>query len=1055
MTGLDSLMGAYTPFSLPISAPGGAGRAAEDIARSASLISGAFEKLLVSVRNTDRVLSDLTVGLAQFGADFDAWGPSARLIADDHLRAERDPVALERERLETVERTNRAYRDSRDQVAALADAHEEAEDKVSEEWGAFGETLATTFRDLFREIERDGKLSVSGIFDAVEPLVTDLFSMIAGADMSRFFGQIGSVIGGIESGRGVGLDQIFSLGRLLLAGIFPGGAEGRDAQTPEDDGGFAGLLRSLAKIFGDFGAPAAAEGGGSGGSDIANLASTAISVGSGFFASASGGGAGAALAGANPYIAAAMFALDVLGPTLFQRTPSVGPTTISRLLFPEGRDSQIGTADNGGDPDALDALTNDVFDAVDDARRRFGAEYRNFGLDIGYFSSPESGSGRESGYTLSTILDGVLGQNENIQGLSEPEVIEKAVFLTLKQGLQDFDSPEVGEAVRNSTAEDLGALLEDLDFADAFGRLRQAFQETGESIDAMTVALVRQRFESEEAGRDLAGDRFTEIFEGLERLFVLFDPDAAVSGYEANIDRLVDGIDVAQADIETFVGMLTGAFAPDQLGVFERRLLEGRAALAEFEEQMPALTDRLTALKDQFPELAEAVDAFLARTTESLGAASADLQQAIVDDFEAGVEADLRSANGLGILDSVTGLVEDIEARRRDGLAIGADVSGLDDLLSQQLENLFRSGTPTISGLEALGRTFAENATVMAVLNDTMSIGTSAANDNAAAQMTLAQVTALATQELGRQIREQEDLANASEQVIDQIGETRRRLLFNDLSILSPAEQLEQARLRFEDLSARARSGDPEAQGDLSEAGVEYLELARSFYASSEDYARIFEQVDGTLEATESIAQTQFRVAEEQLEVLREISRALTGEVGDLPDPDAGFGANPTRNRLIARITGYAGGFGDGGFGAFRSGLGPETNALVDILTNAISFADGGIMTGGGPLALKTHEQGGVAYGPQLTLFGEGRTAEAFVPLPDGRTIPVTMTQPVSEPRTAKDGLSERQTRGIETLVDETRRLRGEVSDMRSENAVLRRALERAVAGSRISGRVA
>lgn len=189
--------------------------------------------------------------------------------------------------------------------------------------------------------------------------------------------------------------------------------------------------------------------------------------------------------------------------------------------------------------------------------------------------------------------------------------------------------------------------------------------------------------------------------------------------------------------------------------------------------------------------------------------------------------------------------------------------------------------------------------------------------------------------------------------------------------------------------------------------------------------------------------------------MLREISRALTGEVGDLPDPDADFGANPTRNRLIASITGYAGDFGDGGFGAFRSGLGPETNALVDILTNAISFAEGGIMTGGGPIALKTYDLGGVAYGPRLTLFGEGRTPEAFVPLPDGRTIPVTMTHPVNDQRTAEDGLPERQTRGIETLVDEIRRLRGEVSDMRSENAVLRRALERAVAGSRISGRVA
>jgi lambda family phage tail tape measure protein len=54
-------------------------------------------------------------------------------------------------------------------------------------------------------------------------------------------------------------------------------------------------------------------------------------------------------------------------------------------------------------------------------------------------------------------------------------------------------------------------------------------------------------------------------------------------------------------------------------------------------------------------------------------------------------------------------------------------------------------------------------------------------------------------------------------------------------------------------------------------------------------------------------------------------------------------------------------------------------------------FADGGVMTSSGPLPLKTYSNGGVATSPQLALFGEGRMNEAYVPLPDGRTIPVTM----------------------------------------------------------------
>ena len=54
-------------------------------------------------------------------------------------------------------------------------------------------------------------------------------------------------------------------------------------------------------------------------------------------------------------------------------------------------------------------------------------------------------------------------------------------------------------------------------------------------------------------------------------------------------------------------------------------------------------------------------------------------------------------------------------------------------------------------------------------------------------------------------------------------------------------------------------------------------------------------------------------------------------------------------------------------------------------------FANGGIMTGDGPMPLKTYARGGIANSPQLAMFGEGSKPEAYVPLPDGRRIPVAM----------------------------------------------------------------
>ena len=58
----------------------------------------------------------------------------------------------------------------------------------------------------------------------------------------------------------------------------------------------------------------------------------------------------------------------------------------------------------------------------------------------------------------------------------------------------------------------------------------------------------------------------------------------------------------------------------------------------------------------------------------------------------------------------------------------------------------------------------------------------------------------------------------------------------------------------------------------------------------------------------------------------------------------------------------------------------------------SLEFANGGIMTSGGELPLHAYSSGGIASTPQLAVFGEGRMNEAYVPLPDGRTIPVTMS---------------------------------------------------------------
>lgn len=54
--------------------------------------------------------------------------------------------------------------------------------------------------------------------------------------------------------------------------------------------------------------------------------------------------------------------------------------------------------------------------------------------------------------------------------------------------------------------------------------------------------------------------------------------------------------------------------------------------------------------------------------------------------------------------------------------------------------------------------------------------------------------------------------------------------------------------------------------------------------------------------------------------------------------------------------------------------------------------ASGGVMTDKGMLPLHSYATGGIAKKPQVAVFGEGRMPEAYVPLPNGKSIPVEMS---------------------------------------------------------------
>lgn len=97
----------------------------------------------------------------------------------------------------------------------------------------------------------------------------------------------------------------------------------------------------------------------------------------------------------------------------------------------------------------------------------------------------------------------------------------------------------------------------------------------------------------------------------------------------------------------------------------------------------------------------------------------------------------------------------------------------------------------------------------------------------------------------------------------------------------------------------------------------------------------------------------------------------------------------------VASIAGAAvgGGWGAESWSTAAGSLGTVafSEQSMQLAGQVSGFANGGIMTEFGSVPLRAYANGGIASSPQMAMFGEGSMPEAYVPLPDGRSIPVTM----------------------------------------------------------------
>lgn len=124
-----------------------------------------------------------------------------------------------------------------------------------------------------------------------------------------------------------------------------------------------------------------------------------------------------------------------------------------------------------------------------------------------------------------------------------------------------------------------------------------------------------------------------------------------------------------------------------------------------------------------------------------------------------------------------------------------------------------------------------------------------------------------------------------------------------------------------------------------------------------------------------------YAIGEDGKETTLPIARGASGKLSvQLPD----MGSSSTVNSAFA--------FG----GVFAGG----------VESTSFAFADGAVFTTTQAMPLQMYEYGGVANRPQVAVFGEGSRPEAFVPLPDGRTIPVTVEGGASQGVTVIQNIS-------------------------------------------------
>ena len=383
-------------------------------------------------------------------------------------------------------------------------------------------------------------------------------------------------------------------------------------------------------------------------------------------------------------------------------------------------------------------------------------------------------------------------------------------YALLDQGGLQGGGKNTLAAIKNSTNKDAEEFAKDVALGAGIDAGNTALKEMVKTLGGVTDAAKKATTES-----------FAPMFEELARAEKL-------------------GIDGAYKNLAT-----------DQLKAYLDQL-RNPPNFTQMETDVATLTGQFAAAKEAYGQLNPAMVTYVDQIQKETMARLASNQNYSLDQ-------QIREAGGRGYINTIQGFLTTLDANARSLAAVGEPATRAQDLFNVSLTELLR--TLRDDQLADVVQTFGGNIGGLAS-------ALAAANDNVAQATQFETLFGQIRQEninaeisaLNEQKSAANSLLSSWKSVQSSIGQARQSLLVGDLSTLDPRTKMDTALAAYREALGKAQGGDVDAAGQVSGLAQTALQAARAYYASSEDYARIFSEVTGGLEGVEGVAARQVRL---------------------------------------------------------------------------------------------------------------------------------------------------------------------------------------------------